>query len=464
MAYFLVPLPDALGFPAGHQSRLWERVPEDLAMKYGPWLLGVSLCFHQVEGGQDLKVIHTLFDLAYKVFPGEGRRPPEHGAPGGPGGVSFPMTVVEMAIPLDVEDEMTEAESTLRTTEAFDKGMGFVRQAQQAYYAAARVPIRLVARESLPPIIPAAWRRLRDDEGLPLPFQAPVVTYLPNLNLPLQPSGWDDSLNERFETAMRHSVAGGFLFSYLDFLREANVALHRDGARRSAVIFVATACEILFDDTLAHLLWEEGMRPEDAAHKVYDRWDTVSKRVKSAFAPRLGGIWSLDLDGPVKRWFVNVSGLRNRVVHGGYEPTSAEASLALESASNLATHMSDLIADRVGKYGRTAMTLPGKAGLRARGKWNASLERLSADRSEVSWGETFPRWRAAMNRARKESPTRKMPSAADASVMVVIRRSGEERWVVHDTRAGMAAPVPSGKVMGVSADYVDACLERIRTE
>jgi hypothetical protein len=35
MAYFLVPLPDALGLPTGYQQRLIERTPEDLVMEHG---------------------------------------------------------------------------------------------------------------------------------------------------------------------------------------------------------------------------------------------------------------------------------------------------------------------------------------------------------------------------------------------------------------------------------------------
>jgi hypothetical protein len=288
-----------------------EPTPDDLVMEHGPWRLGVSLCFHQVERGPDLEIVHLLFDLANKVFPDGNRQPRDQSTASGYGGLSLPATVVEMAIPLDVDDDMTEDESMLRTADAFDEGLEFVRKVQQAYYTAARVPVRLAARESLPPVIPHALRRMRDDESSPLAFQVPVVVYLQNLNVPIDPGGWGEPLSQLFDSAMNHSVLEGFLFSCLDFLREANVAFYRDGTRRSAVIFAATACEILFDDTLARLLWEEGIRPEDAA-EVYDRWDTVAKRVKSAFAPRLGGVWSLDVAAPVNRWFVNVVGFRNR--------------------------------------------------------------------------------------------------------------------------------------------------------
>jgi hypothetical protein len=190
------------------------------------------LCFHQVERSLDREVIDLLFDLADKLFPDEGRQPREQSVIADPGRFSHPATVVEMAIPLDIEDEMTEDESQLRTAEAFDKGPGFVRRVQQAYCVATRVPVRLVAREALPPLIPHALRRLHDDEGSPVAFQAPAVMYLPNLNMPLHPDGWDDGLNGRFDAAMEHSVAGGFLFSYLDFLREASVAFCRIQVRQ----------------------------------------------------------------------------------------------------------------------------------------------------------------------------------------------------------------------------------------
>jgi hypothetical protein len=217
-----------------------------------------------------------------------------------------------MAIPLDLDDGTPDDESMLRAAEAFDKGLGFVRQVQRAYYAAAPIPVRLVAREALPPIVPHALRRLRDDDGSPLTFQAPVVMYLPNQNVPTSPDVWDDRLNQRFDTAMERYITDGFLFSHLDFLREVNVALYRDGAHRSAIIFAATACQILFDDTLAHLLWEDGKRPEEAAAE-FDRRDSVAKQVKSAFAARTasgeqGSRPSRRLPGLSQAWAASESG------------------------------------------------------------------------------------------------------------------------------------------------------------
>jgi len=36
-------------------------------------------------------------------------------------------------------------------------------------------------------------------------------------------------------------------------------------------LFCATACEILFDELLAHILWETGQRPEQAASVLTPR-------------------------------------------------------------------------------------------------------------------------------------------------------------------------------------------------
>lgn len=140
---------------------------------------------------------------------------------------------------------------------------------------------------------------------------------------------------------------------YVDLRREAEVALARDGHWRSAVLFAATAAEVLLDELLMHLLWERADRPEDAAHLFVDQRQGSIGRVRKEYHPLVGGDWSVKGEGPVATWVKQVAGLRHRVIHSGYEPTAGEADRATRALRDLELYVRDLLADlaRRGLFG-----------------------------------------------------------------------------------------------------------------
>jgi hypothetical protein len=481
IAYFFVPLPEPLGLPDGYVIRIGEDTPGEWYQGGGPppppVHLAASLLFHRAQRpSSDADDLSVLFDTAARALPDPDR--PDGHAPEetGPDAAATrrdampatEMTVVEMAVAFDLPPGRGQADAEAdaggdadgadaeggfldaplqdAVSDAFDRGLQYVRDVQRAYYTVRRKPVRLVAREALPLMVPLGIRRLVDDEGEPLPFRAPLSAFFLHMNVTARDDDLDQEQLDVLSAAMRHQASDGPFASHLDFVREAEVALVRDGAHRAAVLFTATACEVLLDDLLAHMLWQERVRPEDAA-AVFDGWLTA--RVKTQYHPRLGGNWSLDRPGPVAAWSTDVAALRNRVVHGGYEPSLAEARSAADAAQDLNTYACDLVAAKTGDYPRTALVLPGERGLRRRGRWSRRGARRAAHPQHGPWAETFARWRQAMQRARADSPAAVAPSTTDAWTYLVVRSSGDQQWVVHDRTAGMAARLDPARVAGV---------------
>lgn len=457
LAYFFLPLPEPIGLPHGWVLRVHEPSPgqwwrrEDGGVPPAVHTAG-SLLFHRAEApGPERDRLGVVFDVAAAALP-HLDRPPRPPGPG-PGGPPTELTVVEMAVGFDpgpdgdADTAAVEGPFFDAISDAFDRGLAWVREVQRAYYTVRRLPVRLAAREASPFAVPFGVRRLWDDDGEPLPFQVPLSLYLLNSNLTARDANLDDAEEATLRTALREQADGGPFTSYLDFRREASVALWRDGGYRAAVLFTATACEVLLDELLAHMLWQEGARPEEAA-PVFGPY--LATRVKTQYHRRLGGTWAVDAPGPVRDWSVDVAALRNRVVHAGHEPTIEQARAAAEATEALQDHLGDLLATRTAAYPRTALVLPGEHGLRRRGRWSRRLEAIRDDPDQVPWTATYARWRLAMQRARTDSPLASVPSAADAWVLLVVRPGGAVQWVVHDRIAGFAAPIGRDRVSGVS--------------
>lgn len=462
IAYFFLPLPEPLGLPDGYSIRIAEDAPGQW-YRTGDWPpspmhVAGSLLFHHAERpSPEAEDLSVLFGVAARALPDPERADPDRIELGRPGLPSTDVTVVEMAVGFDMptgqaddaavhDGDLVDGPFYEAVSDAFDRGLRYVRDVQRAYYTVRRQPVRLVAREALPFMVPLGIRRVFDDDGEPQPFRAPLSAFLLHMNVTARDNDLDQEQLDVLSAAMLHQTSNGPFASHLDFVREAEVALVRDGAHRAAVLFTATACEVLLDDLLAHLLWQERTRPEDAA-VVFESWLTA--RVKTQYHPRLGGNWSVDRPGPVREWSLKVAGLRNRVVHGGYEPSLDEARAAADAAQDLNAYACDLVAEKARAYPRTALVLPGERGLRRRGKWSRRLAELADDPAEVPWTETFARWRQAMQRARADSPVAVAPSLADAWTYLVVRSDGQQQWVVHDRAAGMASAVDPARVTGV---------------
>ena len=462
LVYFVVPLAEPLALPDEHRvecgagtsrsqfleaQKAGRRIPQ-------PRHLAASMVFHRVTSTSTLLAdIGDLFDLATKVLPrsADGAGPTvASGDAAGKTTVRPPdrhRTFVEMAIACDLSDDPER-----RVSDAFDQGLAFLRELQRAYYIVRRRPLRLATRETMPSAVPYAVRAPFDDQGEPLPFELSPAPYFLNDGLirEVPDPGFSEKEVQAFHVALGQQSYGGFLTNYLEFVRETEVALSLDGSYRAAVLSAATSCEVLLDNLLAHMLWEEGVRPEDAADLFAAGREGITARVKKCYHPRLGGQWSVDAPGAVHNWFTLVAGLRNRVVHGGYDPTLREAAAASKAAGSLASHLGDLLAGKTKNYPRTALVLPGRLGIERRGKWHRRLQDLQDDPAQVNWVATFAAWQTAMQRGRPDSPLYRKPTSKGAWVYAVLAPNGNVSWVIRDPDAGYAALVDPATVQGLT--------------
>ena len=395
----------------------------------------------------DLTVIQQLFDIAQKAIPRLAI--PTEPAPTPPQG---DFTVVEVVVPLQDEDEPLSV--------AFDRGIRLVQGFQRAYHLVRRDPLTLITRQRLPFAIPVAIRRVcaNTDEW-------PRHLDLMLVNTNVRPFSVVD-LSAEEQVRLREVLATGsegrLFASYVDLVRHARNAFTFEGDTRASVLFAATAAEVLLDDLLAHLLWEEGTRPENAA-PVFD--PSLVSRVRTQFHIRLGGSgWATDRAGALLTWQTDIASVRHRVVHSGYVPSDQEARRAIESILALERFVADRLATNraLGAFPRTAMALLGRDGLVKRGRWINKLERLADDPAEPPWLETFARWKGTMQRYRSEPPPgMQSPNAANAVVVAVTHPGRTLIWVLHDRRAQMACR--ADPPYDLTAEQLRA-LERARSE
>lgn len=444
IAHFFVPIPEPLGLPDGmtfefhREATLGEVLEADQSGAVNPPGLKtlVSLRFWRTTSAtEDPGEVMLLVDVAHRSLPGWKQHASEESD-----AVSIlrERSVVEMVVPLagDGSDEGS-------LTQAFDVGLSCLRDFQRAYYLASgqQQPLTLTTRERMPPIIPVGIRRLVEGEStwpeeldlFQLNWNVHADTRFPDLK--------KRQLRELNHTAERIDIGAVFM-THVDFAREARLAFNRDGDHRRAVLFAATSAELLLDELLSHLLWEEAMRPEDAA-PLFDGRGLLS-RVRADYHGRLGGNWSLTRDGPVGTWRRNVAAVRHRIIHAGYEPDRGTADRTMLAADQLREYVVERLTQPpvLARYPRTATVLLGENGLRGRGRWSRRLKALSRDQREPAWGDTFARWRATMNRHRQEGVEYTAePSLTRAMVLFVLKPDRRGYWCVHDRLAAMAGPI-----------------------
>ncbi|MFB6560798.1 hypothetical protein ACFCYH_18300 [Streptomyces sp. NPDC056400] len=163
---------------------------------------------------------------------------------------------------------------------------------------------------------------------------------------------------------------------------EARRAFRRDGDYRNAVVQQLEAPSV------------------EQAVAVFDfsRGGGPATRVKTEYAPRLGGDWNRTLPGPVHDWTHAVAALRNRVVHRGYRPRYQETEAALAAADALLDFIKIRLDQRVARYPRTALLTLGEPGLRRLGGWPRASAYLEGPQQVPDlWFAEFTAWREAVD-------------------------------------------------------------------
>ncbi|MGR6584750.1 hypothetical protein ACT89R_29525 (plasmid) [Rhodococcus qingshengii] len=167
------------------------------------------------------------------------------------------------------------------------------------------------------------------------------------------------------QVALSRLKATDPVIAYRERMSDAAYAYRKLGTNAEAVVQLGIACEVLFDGLLSMMLWESGKSPEEAAAS-FSR--DITPRIKNEYTPLLGGApFNLQAAGPLKTWFDDVAGVRNRVVHANHRPTDEETITAFAAVDGLVTFFGDKLAAKWSKFPLTTFGFIGSDGLAKRG-------------------------------------------------------------------------------------------------
>lgn len=300
------------------------------------------------------------------------------------------VTIAEIATPLPRADarwrETRQDPTSDVVSDAFDFSLVFLDRIIKSYRVSQNEPVVRVSHEQFPYCVPAFIRVLRKRRTIDEPILY-VLQPRPSLD-PTDPLNDDEfeSLWRTLDAQNNKSPA----YIYRERIMEAKTALFVQGDYSQAVVVTHTAAEVLLDNLLTIMLWEEGTSPQDAAKDIFTK--RLKPRVRRFYHSRLGGNWDTTGSGPVGKWAQICSPLRNRVVHSAYEVTRTQARLCYDLTTELERYVLDLVASRVDAYPRTAFMTLGHYGLTRRGLLGHDLLRLSEDPTEPHWVAAHESW------------------------------------------------------------------------
>jgi hypothetical protein len=154
-------------------------------------------------------------------------------------------------------------------------------------------------------------------------------------------------------------------------------ALRVRGDMADAVVNLQTAVESMMYDLLGVLMVDEGATSTEIAGVLGGELQ-FKALVTGQLIPRLGGNWNPNSHGAFGSYWTKLYRLRNRVVHGGYSPSAAEANDALGAFYTVREFVSERLWDRRKKYPRALLAKVGSNGLVRRGWMTATVRVRSA--------------------------------------------------------------------------------------
>lgn len=277
-------------------------------------------------------------------------------------------------------------------SDAFDFGLIFLDRIIRAYRVSRDKPMTRVSLEQLPFYIPVIVRVATKKKGFVDAYSLFVLhSEAPAVGPPEPPDERTfASLADHLDAQVRKHP----FFAYKERLLEAKTALSIQGDYSRSIVEFHTAAEILLDNLLTLMLWEEGMTPQQAAGSIFSR--RLKPRIRQSYHPRLGGNWDTTGVGAIGKWSQLCSRLRNQIVHTGYEATRVQGQLCLNLTQELELYVADLVARRTAIYPRVAILLLGEPGLRHRNVWTPELFDLARDPNEPNWIAAHEKWKFAL--------------------------------------------------------------------
>lgn len=461
LATFFFRMPTSIGWPVnqairmtdavhiGFHSFLEELVGAHVAM-HSPRILTASVLFHEVEEDVSetsfLSSIMRAFDVGFPLQGADSTGPGPRSTPP-PRGKAH---VAEVVVPLGATFALTafgkaERDSELPDLEdppddllsaALDTALRAVRSLQSAYVASTRRTTRILTRQQLPAFVPvglrAANRTPVEDGSIRMIFA----------NDRFERFGIGETLTEAQQASMfKTQNQPDRIRAYTDLYNQALVALNLDGNCREAAVMVGAASEAFLNLLILCLRWETGMTPEISALA----WpDSFATRISTNLPPVLGGNWSPRGEAPYGRWRRHTYELRNRVAHGGYEPSTHECELAIKSLDALIAEIAMRLTSgaRLKAYPRVASMLFGSR-LQPRLPRLPWLSRLQDDPHEVNWIVTSGRWIETHYRLTHDEVEPRVPDASRAELISTWnpKEPTPTSWMLIDTLTGLGAEV-----------------------
>lgn len=430
LVYFFIPLPAPISLPHGWSGQAIVRADQVDApptlLTVGPLdRVSASIAVHQLDTEIPLASVGGALRAQGTAFLWEPQIADDIlVAPHYPGR----QTVFEVMVPL-----ASQSEEGVRA--ALEVALEFAERVIRAYYLATQHAVPPLNLRNLPPAIPYALRTVKKGEAAPnWPTQkdAQLLLNVESTAIRSQAANLSPMALEEMGQAAGltgHAPFGGLV----DVTREFFLAAESRATIPSAVLCGAAA-EVLFRELLLMLLWEEGRCPSSVVELVKE-WQ-VSRLVYREFPPRLRGDWSKTGKGPIASWATHIAALRNRAIHGGYQPTRAEVEAAAAAYVRLHAFVGDRLAATLATYPLTARTFMGIRGVARRGIGKRLERRLRDDVYPSNIATTFERWRREVNRHVNGGPW--SGEVADSDTVLVMYCQGQEQWWLVDDIRGLA--------------------------
>lgn len=434
LAWFFLPLPHPIGMPHGDIVE-GARLPRYGEIRqWGAFTPRItwSVKFHQTdrESNPSLDLVEDLFALANAATEGvDASRgatpssPPSH------------FTVAEVAIPISDRDTVT-------LSDAFDTAVEALRHVQRAYAMTTQSVVELASHETMPVVVPLVIAQPNLGEQPPEPQAMLAFEINPrDLHRSYEPPPLDEEALAGLQVVLDHSSRAGAFFPFAELRREGWTQRYVHGNRRVAVLIMSIACEVLLDTTLRHLLWEEGLSPEEAA-QVFSFECPHAKRVLSDFHGRIGGSWRPG-HGTIGRYLDALRPLRHRVTHAGREPSREEMQETFDIHLELERFLGDRLASHRGlaHYPRTAWAFLGPQGLDRRNRLTTRMEEITADPKEPNWVSSFAAWNRLVERAVEDSPPDPGDDWDELDLLIRVQEGQEPSWWLIDSDEAHASRV-----------------------
>jgi hypothetical protein len=329
----------------------------------------------------------------------------------------------------------------------FDNAIEEIRRYLKAYHMVTQQLVKLPTRQTTSVFVPYTIEDI-DDRG-EFVGQRESLQQGIFITQPLpEESSIDTTISFQQMNEITHASStylGNVLDQFYNVRRETLLSYEAGNTIVTGILLGMTA-EILLDELLLLLLWEEGKLPLEVRELLKNnKTDTTLKRVKSKlYQTRIGGNWSMNQGGVIGRWRLYIAEPRNRIAHLGYEPSQKEMREGLDTLVELIKHVADLLCANLEKYPICANLIIGHSGMERRGCRNLFEEIVKDLPYPTNPQATFGNWKVEVERLAQGKPF--VGSYRNSVPAYLVHANGEQMWVLLDKKNRLVKRIPDQTV------------------